>query len=112
GARPRAGRPVVAKASTKPASSGKGPARPAPSAPPAPKLKFRGRMLENEPLAASTTYRIGGPARFLVTPDDADDVAKALHLAQDRGMPWLGLGLGSYVLVAAGVIPGVELLVG
>ncbi len=112
GAKPHAGRPGVAKASTKPASSGKGPARPAPSAPPAPKLKFRGRMLENEPLAASTTYRIGGPARFLVTPADADDVAKALQLAQDRGLPWLAVGLGSNVLVKDGGFPGVVIRVG
>jgi hypothetical protein len=34
-----------------------------PPPPPAPKIKFRGKLLENEPLARYTTWRIGGPAR-------------------------------------------------
>ena len=68
---------------------------PAPTRPPAAKVKFRGRLLENEPLARYTTYRIGGPARFFVMPADVDDVVKALQLAQDRGLPCLVLGLGS-----------------
>jgi len=59
-------------------------------------------VLENEPLARHTTYRIGGPARYLVMPADADDVSKALDLAQDRGLPWVALGLGSNVLVKDG----------
>src|SRR5207244_4211440 len=81
-------------------SLAKGPAKPrAAAAPPAPKVKFRGRVLENEPLARHTTYRIGGPARYLVMPADVDDVVKALELAQDRGLPWVALGLGSNVLV-------------
>src|SRR5207247_2395023 len=82
-------RPVLAKGPAKPAGkAGKAPAKPsAAAAPPAPKVKFRGRVLENEPLARHTTYRIGGPARYLVMPADVDDVVKALELAQDRGLP-------------------------
>ncbi len=34
----------------------------APPPPPA-KIKFRGKLLENEPLARHNTWRIGGPAR-------------------------------------------------
>lgn len=113
GAKPRARRLGVAKGPTKPAAkSGKGAAKSMSSAPPVPKVKFRGRMLENEPLASYTTYRIGGPARFLVMPGDADDVAKALQLAQDRGLPWLALGLGSNVLVKDGGFPGVVVRIG
>src|SRR2546426_11457344 len=87
-------RPGVAKPPAKPAGKlVKGAAKPsAPAAPPAPKVKFRGRVLENEPLARHTTYRIGGPARYLVMPADVDDVVKALELAQDRGLPWGALG--------------------
>src|SRR2546428_12314763 len=59
--KPRAGREGVAKAKT----AAKAPPKraPAPAPPPAPKVKFRGRVLENEPLARYTTYRIGGPGR-------------------------------------------------
>src|SRR5256885_4550880 len=58
--KPRAGREGVAKTKT----AAKAPAKraPAPASPPAAKVKFRGRVLENEPLARYTTYRIGGAA--------------------------------------------------
>lgn len=114
GAKPRAGRPGLAKASAKPVvKGGKPPVKPAPAGAPAgAKVKFRGRMLENEPLAAYTTYRIGGPARFLVMPADAEDLAKALQLAQDRGLPWLVLGLGSNVLVKDTGFPGLVIRIG
>src|SRR2546426_6170969 len=84
---PRAGREDVAKAKT----AAKAPPKraPPPAPPPAPKVKFRGRVLENEPLARYTTYRIGGPARHLGLPPHADDVIKALDPAPGRGPPWV-----------------------
>jgi len=115
GSKSRADRAGVAKRPLKP--TGKGSAKaaaksPAAPAPPAPKVKFRGRVLDNEPLARHTTYRIGGPARFLVMPADAEDVVKALELAHDRGLPWLVLGLGSNLLVKDGGFPGVVIRMG
>ncbi len=112
GAKPRAaGHAGVAKrdAALKPAPKAK-PATPAP--PPAPKIKFRGRLLENEPLARYTTYRIGGPARYLLQPADLDDVMKALTFAHDRGLPWMVMGLGSNLLVRDGGFPGVVIRLG
>jgi UDP-N-acetylmuramate dehydrogenase len=75
-------------------------------------VKFRGRVLENEPLARYITYRIGGPARFLVLPADADDVVKALELAHNRGLPWTVIGLGSNLLVKDAGFPGVVIRLG
>ncbi len=69
-------------------------------------------MLEQEPLARYTTWRIGGPARFLVLPADPEDVVKALDLARERGLPWLVLGLGSNLLVKDGGFPGVVIRMG
>src|SRR5436309_5942478 len=108
--KPRAGREGVAKAKT----AAKAPPKRAPAAapPPAPKVKFRGRVLENEPLARYTTYRIGGPARYLVALAEPDDVAKALDLADERGLPWIALGLGSNVLVKDGGFPGFVIRMG
>src|SRR3989441_3260257 len=100
---PHAGREAVAKA--------RAAAKSAP-APPTPKVKFRGRVLENEPLARYTTYRIGGPARYFVMPADVDDVVKALELAQSRALPWLALGLGSNLLVKDTGFPGVVIRLG
>src|SRR6266550_1697574 len=62
----------------------------APPPPPA-KIKFRGKLLENEPLARHITWRIGGPARYLAMPADSEDVVRALELAQDRGLPRRGI---------------------
>jgi UDP-N-acetylmuramate dehydrogenase len=84
---------------------------PAPPAAPA-KVKFRGKLLENEPLARYTTWRIGGPARYLAMPADSEDVVRALELAHDRGLPWLVLGLGSNVLVKDGGFPGIVIRLG
>jgi UDP-N-acetylmuramate dehydrogenase len=85
----------------------------APAAPPPPaKIKFRGKLLENEPLARYNTWRIGGPARYLAMPADSEDVVRALELAQDRGLPWVVLGLGSNVLVKDGGFPGVVIRMG
>jgi len=75
-------------------------------------VKFRGKVLEHEPLARYCTWRIGGPARFLVLPADAEDVQRALQLARERGLPWLVLGLGSNVLVRDQGFPGVVIRIG
>ncbi len=69
-------------------------------------------MLEQEPLARYSTYRIGGPARYLVLPGDADDVGRALALATERELPWLVLGLGSNVLIKDAGFPGVVIRIG
>jgi len=100
----------VAKAPAKPAKAAKASAPAAP--PPAPKIKFRGKLLENEPLARYTTWRIGGPARYLALPAEADDVVRALELARERGLPWVVLGLGSNVLVKDAGFPGVVIRMG
>src|ERR1044072_8907498 len=98
------------------ARAGKSVAKAAPAAaahPPAPaKIKFRGKLLENEPLARYTTWRLGGPARYLALPADTEDVVRALELAHDRGLPWVVLGLGSNVLVKDGGFPGVVIRMG
>ncbi len=102
------GRKGVVKAAAKAAPKTKAP----PPPPPPPKVKFRGKVLEQEPLARHTTWRLGGPARYLVLPADSDDVVKALELAQERGLPWVVLGLGSNVLVKDGGFPGVVIRLG
>src|SRR5438876_2448071 len=87
-------------------------AKAAEAPPPAPKVKFRGKLLENEPLARYTTWRLGGPARYLALPADSEDVVKALDLAQSRGLPWFVLGLGSNLLVKDTGYPGVVVRIG
>ncbi len=104
------------KGASQPAVKGKAPAKAAAggkaATPPVPKLKFHGRLLENEPLARHTTWRLGGPARFLLQPGDVEDVIKGLDMARERGLPWLVIGLGSNLLVRDGGFPGLVIRMG
>lgn len=62
------------------------------------RARIRGEVRESEPLARFSTYRIGGPAT-VVFPANAEDVATALRMAHEAGVPWFALGLGSNILL-------------
>jgi UDP-N-acetylmuramate dehydrogenase len=107
------GRVAKGKAKALPAKGAKPKAVVQPKAPPAPpKVKYHGRMLENEPLSRYTTWRLGGPARYLLQPADVDDIVRGLEMARERGLPWLVLGLGSNVLIKDGGFPGLVIRMG
>lgn len=59
--------------------------------------RVRGSVRAEEPLARWSTYRIGGPATVLM-PATAEDVANAVRVANESGVPWFALGLGSNLL--------------
>lgn len=61
--------------------------------------EFRGRFLYGEPLAARTTFRVGGSAALLVEPADAESLRTVLRSARGRGVPFVVLGGGSNVVV-------------
>ena len=52
------------------------------------------------PLAPLTTFKVGGPAEWLVQPADGAHVAAAVRVARAHGVPVTILGGGSNVLVA------------
>jgi UDP-N-acetylmuramate dehydrogenase len=60
--------------------------------------RVRGEVLESEPLARYSTYRIGGPATLLL-PRGPEDVGQALVFAAEAGVRWFPLGLGSNLLL-------------
>ena len=62
-------------------------------------------------LAAHTTLRVGGPARYLVEAHTEDDVRRALELAHQRGLPVRVLGGGSNLLIADAGFDGLVLAV-
>ena len=51
-------------------------------------------------MAPFTTFRVGGPADWLVTLRGADDVREVVRLAREHGVPVSVLGGGSNLLVA------------
>jgi UDP-N-acetylmuramate dehydrogenase len=62
------------------------------------------RLRSNVPLAPFTTFRVGGPADWLIDTRDSDEIVAALRIAHRAHVPVTMLGGGSNVLVAdAGV---------
>ena len=66
----------------------------------------RARVLENEPLARHTTFRVGGPADVLFLPESAQELQRALELAREAGEDCLVIGNGSNLLVRDGGVRG------
>ena len=58
------------------------------------------RILVDEPLAAHTTFRIGGPADCFCTIESTEELQNAIGVARDLEVPWFILGRGSNLLVS------------
>ena len=58
------------------------------------------QILENEPMSAHTSFKVGGPARFFVKAEHMDDLKSALSLAREKGLPYFILGNGTNLLVS------------
>ena len=74
--------------------------------------RFRGSgccVLEQEPLSADTTFRIGGPAELFVTASSAEQAAAVLRLCHETETPLFLLGNGSNLLVSDDGVGGVVL---
>ncbi|HEY3112001.1 MAG TPA: UDP-N-acetylmuramate dehydrogenase, partial [Chloroflexota bacterium] len=62
------------------------------------------RLKVDEPLAAYTTMRVGGPADFLALAETTAEAVALVGAARELGLPWRIIGRGSNLLVAdAGV---------
>lgn len=70
------------------------------------------RLLTDEPMSRHTTFKIGGPADFLVLPASIGEVAAVLELVKEYGVPIVVLGNGSNVLVLDKGIRGLTLKFG
>ena len=71
-----------------------------------------GQLLQDEPMAAHTTFRVGGPADAMYFPRSAAQLAAALTAAEARGIPTLVVGNGSNLLVRDGGIRGLVVVLG
>jgi UDP-N-acetylmuramate dehydrogenase len=67
------------------------------------------RVKAQEPLAPYTTFRVGGPADWLVEPRSSAEIVGTLQLASDFGVPVTLLGGGSNVLVSDRGVRGLVL---
>jgi UDP-N-acetylmuramate dehydrogenase len=70
---------------------------------------LRGKLTFNEPMAAHTSWRVGGPADRCYRPADLEDLQQFLaDLPTDENLVWIGLG--SNLLVRDGGIRGTVVL--
>jgi UDP-N-acetylmuramate dehydrogenase len=68
---------------------------------------FGGKVLVSEPLERHTTYHVGGEARLLVCPRDADDAARVHSFVRVERIPFAVIGAGSNVIAPDEGIDGV-----
>ena len=61
---------------------------------------FGDRVKRDAPLAPLTTFKVGGPAEFLIETQNADEIIQAVKLAHAAGVKVTMLGGGSNVLIA------------
>ena len=65
-----------------------------------------GRVRAGAPLAPLTTFRVGGPAEWLIETRSSGEIEEALSIARAAGVPVTILGGGSNVLVADSGVRG------
>ena len=57
------------------------------------------RVKEQEPMARHTTFRVGGPADYFVSPSDSEEIKKLTELCKKEGVQYYIVGNGSNLLV-------------
>ncbi len=57
-------------------------------------------VLEQEPMSAHTTFRIGGPAKYFVLPKSVQLLQQVLHFCKKEKLPYFVMGNGSNLLVS------------
>lgn len=67
------------------------------------------RLLQQEPMARHTTFRVGGPADLFVELLTEDELSKTLHILQTQGEDYYLIGNGSNLLVSDSGYQGVVL---
>jgi UDP-N-acetylmuramate dehydrogenase len=68
-------------------------------------------LQENVPLAPLTTFKVGGPARYLVEAKTITDVGEAVAFARSQSLPLFVLGGGSNLVISDAGWPGLVLRV-
>ncbi len=56
--------------------------------------------IANEPLSKHTTFRIGGPAKYIFMPENIEEIKQVIEYCKKSGEKYIVLGNGSNVLVS------------
>lgn len=68
------------------------------------------RLLREEPLAAHTSFRIGGPAEVMAFPSSLAELQALLHLSAQEGIRVRLLGAGTNILAPDGGVRGLVIV--
>jgi UDP-N-acetylmuramate dehydrogenase len=63
------------------------------------KQEMVGDVRRNEPMAAHTTWRVGGEAELYIAPADTNDLGRVLQLLAMDSCPWVTFGFGGNLLI-------------
>lgn len=69
-------------------------------------LLSKERFLQQEPMRNHTTFKIGGPADFLILPSSLAELTSVIEILKAYSVPYQVLGNGSNILVLDGGIRG------
>ncbi|MBA5850720.1 UDP-N-acetylmuramate dehydrogenase [Clostridium sp. cel8] len=64
-------------------------------------------IMIDEPMKNHISFKVGGPADILVTPESSKEVLDIINMCKDKGVPYYIMGNGSNLLVKDGGIRGV-----
>lgn len=70
------------------------------------------QLIENEPMSAHTSFRIGGAADIFVTVKSTDQLVSLIRAANNTNTPYMIMGNGSNMLVGDGGIRGIVIQIG
>ena len=70
------------------------------------------RLIKDEPMSRHTTFRVGGPCDLMLYAQCGCEIARALNMACEMGMPACVVGNGSNLLVRDGGIEGLVVQIG
>ena len=70
------------------------------------------RLIKDEPMSRHTTFRVGGPCDLMLYAQCGCEIARALNMAREMGIPACVVGNGSNLLVRDGGIEGLVVQIG
>lgn len=73
---------------------------------------FDGNIAVQEFMAAHTTYKIGGPAKYFVRVDSLGALTQLVKVADESEIPWIVVGRGSNLLVSDAGFDGAVITLG
>ncbi len=72
--------------------------------------RCKGNIAFDEPMSLHTSFKVGGPAEFFVTPDSSEMACDIISHARNCNMPVLVIGDGTNLVVSDQGIPGLVMI--